>query len=64
MSVTDEQAFSEAVSDPGRWRSSGGSIGSPGSDGPGSASRGLIYPISLLVQPDRQLRRSFYIKIL
>ena len=39
VSVTDEQAFSDAVSDRGRWRSSGSSSGSPGSDGPGSAPR-------------------------
>ena len=39
VSVTDEQALSDAVSDPGRWRSRGSSSESPGSDGPGSASR-------------------------
>ena len=31
VSVTDEQAFTDAVSDHGRWRSSGSSSGSPGS---------------------------------
>ena len=41
VSVTDEQAFSDAVSDRGRWRSSGRSSGSPGADGPGSASRSI-----------------------
>ena len=39
VSVTDEQAFSTAVSDPGRWRSRGSSSERSGSDGPGSASR-------------------------